>query len=86
VLARLAGVSLTTFSVDGTMVITHRLIMRVIRENMTPQPYKERFFEDVRNVLEWQLSRAEAGPAEDRWVIIANLHEQLKALAGHPLR
>ena len=34
VLARLAGVSLLTFSVDGSAVTAHRLVMRVIRENL----------------------------------------------------
>ncbi len=34
VLARLAGVSLLTFSVDGSAVIAHRLVRRVIRENL----------------------------------------------------
>jgi tetratricopeptide (TPR) repeat protein len=34
-LARLAGVSLVTFSVDGSVVTAHRLVMRVIRENLT---------------------------------------------------
>ena len=34
VLARLAGASLVTFSVDGTVVTAHRLVMRVIRENL----------------------------------------------------
>ena len=34
VLARLAGVSLLTFSVDGFSVSAHRLVMRVIRENL----------------------------------------------------
>jgi hypothetical protein len=34
VLARLAGVSLLTFSVDGSAVSAHRLVMRVIRENL----------------------------------------------------
>ena len=33
-LARLAGVSLLTFSVDGAAVTVHRLVMRVIRENL----------------------------------------------------
>jgi tetratricopeptide (TPR) repeat protein len=33
-LARLAGVSLVTFSLDGTTVTAHRLVMRVIRENL----------------------------------------------------
>jgi len=33
-LARLAGASLLTFSVDGTTVTVHRLVMRVIRENL----------------------------------------------------
>ena len=31
-LARLAGASLLTFSVDGSAVAAHRLVMRVIRE------------------------------------------------------
>jgi tetratricopeptide (TPR) repeat protein len=34
VLARLAGASLLTFSVDGTSVSAHRLVMRAIRENL----------------------------------------------------
>jgi len=34
VLGRLAGASLLTFSVDGTTVSAHRLVMRVIRENL----------------------------------------------------
>ena len=33
-LARLAGTSLLTFSVDGSAVSAHRLVMRVIRENL----------------------------------------------------
>jgi hypothetical protein len=34
VLARLAGTSLLTFSLDGTSVTVHRLAMRIIRENL----------------------------------------------------
>ena len=34
VLARLAGASLLTFSLDGSSVSAHRLVMRVIRENL----------------------------------------------------
>jgi tetratricopeptide (TPR) repeat protein len=34
-LARLAGASLLTFSLDGSAVSVHRLVMRVIRENLT---------------------------------------------------
>ena len=34
VLARLAGTSLLTFSLDGSSVTAHRLVMRVIRENL----------------------------------------------------
>ena len=33
-LARLDGASLLTFSVDGSAVSVHRLVMRVIRENL----------------------------------------------------
>jgi tetratricopeptide (TPR) repeat protein len=33
-LARLAGASLLTFSVDGSAVTAHRMVMRVIRENL----------------------------------------------------
>jgi hypothetical protein len=33
-LARLAGASLLTFSLDGATVNAHRLVMRVIRENL----------------------------------------------------
>ena len=35
VLARLSGASLLTFSVDGSAVASHPLVMRVIRENLT---------------------------------------------------
>ena len=34
VLGRLAAASLVTFSVDGASVVAHRLVMRVIRENL----------------------------------------------------
>jgi hypothetical protein len=34
VLARLAGTSLLTFSLDGASVTAHRLAMRIIRENL----------------------------------------------------
>jgi tetratricopeptide (TPR) repeat protein len=34
VLARLAGASLLTFSVDGTVVTAHRVVMRVIRDSL----------------------------------------------------
>jgi tetratricopeptide (TPR) repeat protein len=34
VMARLAGASLLTFSLDGTSLSAHRLVMRVIRENL----------------------------------------------------
>ncbi len=34
VLARLAGTSLLTFSLDGSAVSAHRLVMRVVRENL----------------------------------------------------
>ena len=33
-LGRLAGTSLLTFSVDGSSVTVHRLVMRVIRESL----------------------------------------------------
>ena len=36
-LARLAGASLLTFSVDGSSVIAHRLVMRVIREQLAAE-------------------------------------------------
>jgi tetratricopeptide (TPR) repeat protein len=37
VLARLAGMSLVTFSVDGSAVTAHRMVMRVIRESLAAE-------------------------------------------------
>ena len=37
VLARLAGASLLTFSLDGAAVSAHRLVMRVVRENLAAE-------------------------------------------------
>jgi tetratricopeptide (TPR) repeat protein len=39
VLARLAGLSLLSFSVEGTDVSAHRLVMRVIRENLAASDF-----------------------------------------------
>ena len=59
VLARLAGVSLLTFSVDGFAVSAHRLVMRVIRENLAASNALTAVCEAAARLLD--------GLAESRW-------------------
>jgi Domain of unknown function (DUF4062)/Tetratricopeptide repeat len=79
-LARLAGVSLLTFSVDGSTVTAHRLVMRVIRENLAAM-------ESLTTVCE-AAERLLAGEADTRWenwhedrAAVRDLVEQIMALA-----
>ena len=59
VLARLAGTSLLTFSLDGSAVTAHRLVMRVIRENLAADDALAAVCESAARLL--------AGLAEARW-------------------
>jgi len=80
VLAILAGISLTTFSVDGTMVITHRLVMRVIMENLaTREKYRSSLFFSVGEVLKGVTGRGPtAPPPDDRLAMMQDLYEEPK--------
>ena len=68
VLARLAGTSLLTFSLDGSAVTAHRLVMRVIRENLAADGALTGMCESAARLLNWL--------AESRW---DNWHEDRAA-------
>jgi tetratricopeptide (TPR) repeat protein len=68
VLARLAGSSLLTFSLDGSAVTAHRLVMRVIRENLTADGALTAVCESAARLLD--------GLAASRW---ENWHEDQAA-------
>jgi tetratricopeptide (TPR) repeat protein len=79
VLARLAGASLLTFSLDGSSVTAHRLVMRVIRENLAA--------DGALTVVCVSAARLLAGLAEARWqnwhvdrAATRDLAEQIMAL------
>jgi Tetratricopeptide repeat len=68
---RLARVSLLTFSVDGATVITHRLVMRVIRDQLAGEGRLDAVCEAVAWLLESQASAC-----------FPTLHEQRAAARG----
>ena len=68
VLARLAGTSLLTFSLDGSAVTAHRLVMRVIRENLAA--------DNALTAVCKSAGRLLNGLAEARW---ENWHEDRAA-------
>ena len=68
VLARLAGTSLLTFSLDGSAVTAHRLVMRVIRENLAADNALTAVCESAARLLD--------GLAASRW---ENWHEDRAA-------
>jgi len=79
VLARLAGTSLLTFSLDGSSVSAHRLVMRVIRENLAASDALTVVCESAAQLLD--------GLAASRWEIwhedraaTRDLVEQIMAL------
>ncbi len=81
VLARLAGASLLTFSVDGTTVTAHRLVTRVIRDSLAAAGALADVCEAAAELLEararslWQRRHTDRAGARD-------LAGQLLALAG----
>jgi tetratricopeptide (TPR) repeat protein len=81
VLARLAGASLLTFSVDGTVVTAHRLVMRVIRDSLAAAGALTGICEAAAVLLTaragalWERSHTDRAAARD-------LAGQLLALAG----
>ena len=81
VLARLGGMSLVTFSVDGGVVTAHRLVMRVIRENLAAFGLLTAVCRAAAGLLDRQ---AEA--LEERWhqdlAATRDLVEQVMSLAA----
>ena len=79
VLARLAGASLLTFSVDGSAVIAHRLVMRVIRENLAADGALTGVCESAARLLDGLAASLEERWHEDR-AVTRDLVEQILAL------
>ena len=78
---RLAGSSLLTFSVDGTMVTAHRLVMRVIRERLARQGHLAATCQAAATALQ-----ARAGSLEQTWQdrpARRDLVEQILAVHEH---
>lgn len=78
-LARLAGVSLLTFSVDGATVTAHRLVTRVIRENLTAAGSLAAVCRAAARLLDGQASSLEQSWHQDR-PAARDLVEQIIAL------
>jgi hypothetical protein len=80
VLARLGGMSLVTFSVDGGVVTAHRLVMRVIRENLAAFGLLTAVCRAAARLLDRQ-----AAALEERWhqdlAATRDLVEQVVSLA-----
>ena len=79
VLARLAGVSLLTFSVDGSAVSAHRLVMRVIRENLAAGGALTAVCQAAARLLNGLAASLEERWHEDR-AVTRDLVEQILAL------
>jgi tetratricopeptide (TPR) repeat protein len=78
-LARLAGASLLTFSVDGSTVSVHRLVMRVIRENLASGKSLTKVCEMAVSLLDHQVASLEESWHKDR-AATRDLVEQILAL------
>ena len=78
-LARLAGASLLTFSVDGSTVTAHRLVMRVIRENLAAGNALTAVCEAAARLLDGLAASRWQSWHEDR-AAIRDLVEQIMAL------
>ena len=79
VLARLAGASLLTFSVDGSAVSAHRLVMRVIRENLAADGALTAVCQAAARLLDGLAASLEERWYEDR-AVTRDLVEQILAL------
>ena len=79
VLARLVGASLLTFSVDGSVVSAHRLVMRVVRENLAASDALTAVCEAVARLLRVGAASLEQIWHEDR-AATQDLVEQIQAL------
>jgi tetratricopeptide (TPR) repeat protein len=78
-LARLAGASLLTFSLDGSAVSAHRLVMRVIRENLAATDALLAVCETVAQLLEVTAESLDETWHQDR-AATRDLVEQIMAL------
>jgi hypothetical protein len=85
VLARLAGASLLTFSLDGSTVAMHRLVMRVIRENLALRNSLTAVCEAAADLLSGQAASLDQSWHEDR-AATRDLVEQITALDGSSIR
>ena len=79
VLARLAGASLLTFSVDGSAVSAHRLVMRVIRENLAADGALTAVCQAAARLLDGLAASLDERWHEDR-AATRDLVEQIMAL------
>jgi tetratricopeptide (TPR) repeat protein len=79
VLARLAGASLLTFSLDGSTVTAHRLVMRVIRENLAASNSLTAVCETAADVLDGLADSLAQSWYEER-AAVRDLVEQIIAL------
>ena len=79
VLARLAGSSLLTFSLDGSAVTAHRLVMRVIRENLAADNTLTAVCESAARLLDGLAEARRENWHEDR-AATRDLVEQIMAL------
>jgi tetratricopeptide (TPR) repeat protein len=80
VLGELAGSSLLTFSVDGSVVSVHRLVMRVIRENLASAAELAAVCEAAASLLDGQLKALSETWYVDR-AATRDLVDQIVALA-----
>ena len=79
VLARLAGTSLLTFSLDGASVTVHRLAMRVIRENLAASSSLTAVCQAAARLLDQMADSVRERWHEDR-AATRDLVEQITAL------
>jgi len=79
VLARLGGASLLSFSVDGSAVSAHRLVMRVIRENLAAGDSLSAVCAATVRLLDAQTESLDQSWHEDR-AATRDLVEQIMAL------
>ena len=85
VLARLGGASLLTFSVDGSAVSAHRLVMRVIRENLAGSGSLTEVCEAAARMLDTLAGSMRESWHEDR-AAVWDLIEQIMALYESSIR
>jgi tetratricopeptide (TPR) repeat protein len=80
-LARLAGASLLTFSVDGSTVTAHRLVTRVIREQLVAQDALVAVCSTTAGLLDALAESLDRAWHEDR-AAVEDLVEQIMAFYG----